>query len=122
MFDRVGGVALRGQALGGCVAWEVRVGSQGPGGGGNGLRDQFLLFFLIFLKFLFFSFCLSSFPCLFIFELFLPHLAACGILVPPPPALEGRVLTTGPPGKFPLASNCEQLNRDRVHAPQNPPI
>ena len=48
MFDRVGGVALRGQALGGCVAWEVRVGSQGPGGGGNGLRDQFLPTFLYY--------------------------------------------------------------------------
>ena len=45
MFYGVGGVELRGQALGGCVAWEVRVGSQGPGGGGGGLRDQFLLFF-----------------------------------------------------------------------------
>ena len=33
VFAGVGGVALRGHALGGCVAWEVRVGSQGLGGG-----------------------------------------------------------------------------------------
>ena len=105
------------------MAWEVRVGSQGPGGGGSGLHDQFLIFFFFnFFKISFFFFLPFFFPLLFIFELFLPHLAACGILVPPPPALEGRVLTTGPPEKFPLASNCEQLNRDRVHAPQNPPI
>ena len=47
---------MRGHALGGCVAWEVWVGSQGPSEGGGGLRDQFLLFFLNLLKISFFFF------------------------------------------------------------------
>ena len=62
--------------------------------------DHFLKFLLNLLQYYFcFMFCFF-FVCLFVFG----H-DACGILTPQPgikptpPALEGKVLTTGPPGK-----------------------
>lgn len=49
------------------MAWEVWVGSQGPSGGGGGLRDQFLLFFLNLLKISVFFFLPFFFPLLIYF-------------------------------------------------------
>lgn len=48
------------------MAWEVWVGSQGPSGGGGGLRDQFL-FFLNLLKISVFFFLPFFFPLLIYF-------------------------------------------------------
>ena len=52
----------------------------------------------------------------FCFMLWLLGLEACGILAPypgiepTPPALEGRVLTTGPPGKSPVGGLWERVS------------
>ena len=102
------------------MAWEVRVGSQGPGGGGGGLHDQFLFFFKLLKIFSFFF--LPFFP-LLIYFFISPTPRSMWDLGSPAPCIGRQSLNHWTAREVPLlASNCKQLNRDIVYIPQNPPI